>query len=163
MTRISLFSLLALLLISCSNDDEANSPDLIGGTEYRVTFNIDWNSTDFPTDYPSNAHFSKLIGWSHASNENFFRTGTFASAGIKNMAETGGTSPLDNEFVDLIDENSGFNYFIGSNISSGTGQIVLDVEVTEDHPSVTLATMIAPSPDWYLAVVRISRLLLPDL
>jgi hypothetical protein len=25
-----------------------------------------------------------------------------------------------------------------------------------EHPSITLATMIAPSPDWYIAVVNIN-------
>lgn len=121
-----------------------------------VTLNIDWNSTDFPTGYPSNAHFSKLIGWSHDSTQTFFKIGTIASPGIKNMAETGGTSPLDAEFVELIEEKKGFNYFIESNLGTGTGDIVVNVEVTMEHPSITLATMIAPSPDWYIAVVNIN-------
>ena len=29
--------------------------------DYRVSFVFDWNKTDFPTDYPSSAHFSPLF------------------------------------------------------------------------------------------------------
>jgi hypothetical protein len=157
MKRISLLILITLVFFACSKDNVV-TPDFKGGAEYMVTFNMNWNSTDFPTDYPSNDHFSRLIGWSHDSTQTLFKVGTLASAGIKNMAETGGTSPLDTEFADLIDEEKGFNYFIGSSLGSGTGNIVLNVEVTKEYPSITLATMIAPSPDWYVAVVNINLL-----
>jgi hypothetical protein len=43
-------------------------------------------------------------------------------------------------------------------LGTGTGEIVLKVEVTEEFPSVTLATMVAPSSDWYIAVVNINLL-----
>ena len=56
---------ISLLFFACSKDKDDVSPDSKGGTKYRVTFDIDWNSTNFPIDYPSGAHFSKLIGWSH--------------------------------------------------------------------------------------------------
>jgi hypothetical protein len=158
MKRINLISLITLLFFSCSKNKEEVSPDLKGGTEYTVTFKIDWNSKDFPKDFPSNAHFSKLIGWSHDSDQTLFKTGTQASAGIKNMSETGSTSPLYTELKELIEGKKGFNYFIGSGLGTGTGEIVLKVEVTEEFPSVTLATMVAPSSDWYIAVVNINLL-----
>lgn len=103
MRRINLLSLMVLLFFSCTKNKEDVSPDLKGGTEYTVTFKIDWNSKDFPKDYPSNAHFSRLIGWSHDAEQTFFKTGTQASAGIKNMAETGGTSPLSTELNELVE------------------------------------------------------------
>ncbi|MGI9533258.1 spondin domain-containing protein [Lutimonas sp.] len=156
MRHVGIFSLIALLFFACTDDEEMVSIDVKDSTEYLVTVNINWNPTDFPTSYPSNAHFSRLIGWSHDANQSFFKTGTFASNGIKTMAETGGTSPLEAELKELIEEGKGNNYFVGSNLSSGTGEIVLKVEVTEQHSSITLATMIAPSPDWYIAVVDIN-------
>ena len=156
MRRINLLSLMVLLFFSCTKNKEDVSPDLKGGTEYTVTFKIDWNSKDFPKDYPSNAHFSRLIGWSHDAEQTFFKTGTQASAGIKNMAETGGTSPLSTELNELVEAKQGLNYFIAGGLGSGTGEIVLTVEVTEEFPAVTLATMVAPSPDWYITVVNIN-------
>ena len=103
MRRINLLSLMVLLFFSCTKNKEDVSPDLKGGTEYTVTFKIDWNSKDFPKDYPSNAHFSRLIGWSHDAEQTFFKTGTQASSGIKNMAETGGTSPLRTDLNELVE------------------------------------------------------------
>ena len=40
-------------------------------------------------------------------------------------------------------------------MQSGTGTISLEVEIDEDYSAVTLSTMIAPSPDWYVAVVGV--------
>ena len=40
--------------------------------DYRVSFVFDWNKTDFPTDYPSTAHFSQLVGWVHEKNHTYF-------------------------------------------------------------------------------------------
>lgn len=156
MRQFSILIIMALLFFGCANEDDMVPNDVNNSTTYLVTLNIDWNSTDFPTNYPSNAHFSRVIGWSHNSNQSFFKTGTFASNGIKNMAETGGTSPLDDELTQLIEEEKGHDYFIGSGLGSGTGEIELKVEVTEQFSSITLATMIAPSPDWYIAVVDIN-------
>lgn len=72
--------------------------------KYKVTFTFKWNRTDFPLDYPSSAHFSSLIGWSHSPKSTFFKEGTIASDGIKNMAEFGTTSTLLNEFKTKIDQ-----------------------------------------------------------
>ena len=156
MRHIGILSLIVLLFFACTDDEDMVPNEAIESTEYLVTFNINWNSSDFPINYPSNAHFSRLIGWSHDVNQSFFKIGTLASDGIKNMAETGGTSPLDDELKQLIEEGKGHKHFIGSNLSSGTGEIEIRVEVTEQNSSITLATMIAPSPDWYIAVVDIN-------
>ena len=156
MRHVGIFSLIALLFFACTDDEDMVPNEAMESAEYLVTFTINWNSTDFPVNYPSNAHFSRLIGWSHETNPSFFKIGTLASDGIKNMAETGGTSPLDDELKKLIEEGKGHKHFTGSNLSSGTGEIEIRVEVTEQNPSITLATMIAPSPDWYIAVVDIN-------
>lgn len=162
MNRFSLvvLAISLLVLFSCKKDvkDLPQKPDDLQTTNYRVTFNINWNSTDFPTDYPSNAHFSKLIGWTHEPNTEFFKEGTLASEGIRKMAELGATTPLDIEINEKIATNEGLGLYIGNNLATGVGQISIDVVVDKYHPSVTLATMLAPSPDWYLAVVNINLL-----
>lgn len=87
--------LLALFIILGCEKDKVTERDV--AVKYKVTFNIDWNSTTFPIDYPSNAHFSKLVGWAHKSNNSFMSLGSYASLGIKKMAEEGSTIPLDDE------------------------------------------------------------------
>ncbi|MBI2281593.1 MAG: spondin domain-containing protein [Bacteroidetes bacterium] len=147
-------------ILSCKKDikDLPQKPDDLQTTNYRVTFNINWNNTDYPTDYPSNAHFSKLIGWSHEPNTEFFKEGTLASEGIRQMAELGATNTLSDEINEKISTKEGLGLYVGSNLSTGVGQITIDVVVDKYHPSVTLATMLAPSPDWYLAVVNVNLL-----
>ena len=155
-TRYLFFSLL-LLVMSCNKEDNNNkTPE--GVVKYEVTFNMKWSAANFPIDYPSNAHFSKLIGWSHRKDYTFFQPGTYASPGIKEMAEKGSTSPLDDEINNEIDYKEGLKLFIGNGLSSGTGTIKIEVYVNESNPNITLVTMLAPSPDWYLGVIDISML-----
>jgi len=148
------------VFLSCKKDvkDLPPNPKDLQTTNYRVTFNINWNSTDYPTDYPTNAHFSRLIGWTHEPNTEFFKEGTLASEGIRKMAELGATTPLDIEINEKIAAKEGLGLYIGNNLATGVGQISIDVVVDKHHPSVTLATMLAPSPDWYLAVVNVNLL-----
>lgn len=72
------------------------------------------------------------------------------------MAELGATTPLDNEINQRITTGEGLHLYIGNNLGSGVGQIEQLVTVDKNHTAVTLATMLAPSPDWYLAVVNIN-------
>jgi hypothetical protein len=157
---VTTLTISALALLSCKKDvnELPPKPDDLQTTNYRVTFNINWNSTDYPTDYPTNAHFSRLIGWTHESSTEFFKEGTLASEGIRQMAELGTTNTLSNEINARIATKEGLGLYVGSNLSSGVGQITIDVMVDKFHPSVTLATMLAPSPDWYLAVVNVNLL-----
>lgn len=155
MRNLIILLIIGVLLSSCNKDDENELPE---GIQYTVTFTMNWNSTDFPLDYPSNDHFSPLIGWSHNVNSTFFQLGTMASAGIKNMAETGNTSPLSEEIDSKISNGEGYFNILGSGLDSGTGEISVDIVVNESNPAVTLSTMVAPSPDWYVAVVNVNLL-----
>ena len=151
MKKNQLFSLfiIVLIFIQCKKDDPSIAT-------YEVAFCLNWNSNDFPIDYPSNAHFSKLIGWSHQSENDFFALGTMASDGIKNMAELGDNSALINELNNKINDGKGLDCVIGENLNKGVGTISLNIDVNKENPSVTLATMLAPSPDWYVAVVDVN-------
>lgn len=155
MRNLLMILAVGLVLLGCKKDDETELPE---GIQYTVTFTMNWNSTDFPLDYPSNDHFSPLIGWSHNVNSTFFQVGTMASAGIKNMAETGNTSPLSEELDTKISNGEGYFKIIGSGLDSGVGEISVDFVVNESNPMVTLSTMVAPSPDWYVAVTNINLL-----
>ena len=139
---------ISILFIQCKKEDTEAT--------YEVTFDINWNAEDFPIKYPSNPHFSKIIGWSHSSSNDFFALGSMASGGIKEMAELGSTEPLSEEIDNKIKNKEGYDLVVGDNLGSGVGKITVKVKVNEENPSVTLATMIAPSPDWYLAVVNVN-------
>jgi len=155
MNRYLVFISLVFLVfsLSCNKDD-----DKAEGIEYTVTFTFNWNSLDFPEDYPSNAHFSKLIGWNHLPTSDFFELGTLASEGIEVMAETGSITPLDSEINAKIVNGEGINLYVDDPLSSGTGSVSLNIIVDSEFSSVTLVSMIAPSPDWYVGVVNFNLL-----
>lgn len=152
------------LLSSCVNADINNesapfSPEnyessSVTSQTYEVVFTFDWNANDFPTDYPSGTHFSQLVGWVHQSNNTLFSEGEIASDGIEEMAEFGGTSTLVTELQSFIDQGQGQSTYTGSGLNSGVGNITIDIEVSTLFSFVTLFTMIAPSPDWYVGCLN---------
>lgn len=147
--------IILVFFLSCKKEKGRD----LSKAKYRVVFSINWNAQDFPIDYPSNAHFSPLIGWSHQINNTFFAVDSLASVGIKDMAERGKTSPLDNELNANIANGEGHQLYIGDGLPSGVGEIRIEVEVTQDFPEVTLVTMVAPSPDWYLGALNVNLLM----
>ena len=118
---------------------------------YTVTFEAVWNSTTHPTDFPSNAHFSGLIGATHDSSVHFWERGELSTAGIQNMAEKGSKSPLDAEIDSAIMTGAAESLLSGDGTSS-PGSVSLDFSIYATHSLVTLVTMVAPSPDWFAGV-----------
>lgn len=163
---LSLF-IFSILFVSCVVSDVELEPQLVindpdfllkQDATYEVRFIFDWNSTDFPNEYPSSAHFSPLVGWVHEKDHSYFKEGELASSGIEQMAETGSTTTLVNELEALIDQNEGLATYTGSGLNSGVGTISIDIEVNRDFPAVSLASMLAPSPDWFVACVSVNLL-----
>jgi hypothetical protein len=121
-------------------------------SRYRVTFQSTWNRSTHPTDFPSNAHFSPLVGGTHDARVRFWSEGNAASAGIRDMAERGRTSPLDLEVGSAIGAGTAARTLIGGAIDATPGFVTLDFDIDQTHPLVTLVSMIAPSPDWFVGV-----------
>ena len=120
---------------------------------YRVTFDGKWTTSVTSGGLPSGAHFSPLIGAVHNDSVTFWSVGGTASAGIESMAEVGGTSTLKSE----INANSNALAVIEKSLpSGGTPTATVDIAVTTAHPLVTLLSMIAPSPDWFVGVSGLS-------
>ena len=124
---------------------------------YTVTFEGQWNAAATPGGVPGGAHFSRLIGAVHNSRATFLRSGEAASDGVESMAEEGGWRSLRDE-VDNAGTNA-LNVLTGDTDNIGpTTSKALAVTVTADHPRVTLLTMIAPSPDWFVGVSGLTLL-----
>jgi len=71
------------------------------------------------------------------------------------MAETGSKAILLNEISALEAAGSAKFTISGPGVSPSPGQTSLEFDITLTHPLVTITTMIAPSPDWFLAVSEI--------
>lgn len=119
---------------------------------YELTFQATWSEETHPTDFPRNPHFSGLIGAVHDASLRLWEVGQLASPGIKSMAETGAKSPLDAEINALIDGGSACTLISGGGINRSPGAVSVTFDVTPDCAWVSVVTMIAPSPDWFVGV-----------
>ena len=124
--------------------------------QYQLTFEATWSAETHPIDFPSNPHFSGLIGASHTQAVRLWEEGGAATPGIKNMAETGGKSPLDSEIDARIADGSACAIISGGGISSSPGVATVTFTVNQDCPVVSVVSMIAPSPDWFVGVSSLS-------
>lgn len=121
---------------------------------YQVTFASSWSEETHP-GFPLGAHFSSLIGATHNLSATFWMSGTLASPGIEQMAETGGTALMRDEInaagSDVLETIS------ASALGTSPAEVTIpQITVDQNHPLVTLVTMIAPSPDWFVGVHDLS-------
>jgi hypothetical protein len=72
------------------------------------------------------------------------------------MAETGAKSPLDREIESLITEGSACVLLSGGGIGLSPGEVTVEFTVSQQCPLVTVVSMIAPSPDWFVGVTGLS-------
>lgn len=131
-----------------------------GSAMYSATFEATWSNETHPhANFPASAHFSSLIGATHNADSTFWQAGALASEGIERMAETGGTSTLRNEVEAQIALNNALAVLSGGSVPVSPGSATIDsFEVNQSFPLVTLVTMIAPSPDWFVGVSNLSLL-----
>ena len=124
---------------------------------YTVTFTGAWTAEATPGGVPDGAHFSPLIGGVHNADVAFLEAGGQATPGIESMAERGRTATLTEEI-----QAAGPNALSVLRKDSGPGATASDtfeaVTVTAGHPQITLLSMIAPSPDWFVGVFGLSLL-----
>ncbi len=168
------FLLCASLALACQSDSESNDTsntdtpnmddtppmmsgpgDCSGSYMYRLTVSFEWNGEgNTHSNAPRGAHFSPVFVATHRAGVDFWKLGALASKGIESMAETGGTSTLRQEFMSSEQADC---------IFSGTGargpksnQVVhsqnIEFPFDPDFPFVTVVSMIAPSPDWFVGI-----------
>ena len=138
-------------------DPQAHDAAAGASATYTVTFTGAWTVEATPGGVPDGVHFSPLIGGVHNAEVAFLEAGGKATPGIESMAERGRTATLTEEI-----EAAGANALSVLRKESGPGATATDsfesVTVTADHPLITLLTMIAPSPDWFVGVFGLSLL-----
>jgi hypothetical protein len=123
---------------------------------YRVSFDSTWRSETHPDDFPPDAHYSRLVGATHSDRVRFWAAGAPASAGIQAMAERGRTTPLDTEVQAAVAAGTARGLILGEALDRSPGVASAEFEIGRDHPLVTLVTMVAPSPDWFVGVAGLS-------
>ena len=125
---------------------------------YSVTFQGTWTTTVTSGSLPSGAHFTTLIGGVHNAEVTFLREGGMASGGVELVAELGGTSTLATEVNRAKPNALSVLQGSGGNIDPTGSSTINPVTLTTDHPRVTLLSMVAPSPDWFVGVSGLTLL-----
>ncbi len=143
---IYLFAL--LLCLGCSTDGDLPPFDII----YEVTFESFWSEISHPNDFPEGeAHFSPMVVLTHQRNNMLFHIDSLATPGIKEMAETGATTLLQQENGIRILRDEALDRAIGTSFDS-PGSDKLFIGLTQFNSKVSVVSMIAPSPDWFVGV-----------
>lgn len=146
-TNLLLGVFILLISVNCYAQSVAN---------YSIVFESYWETpTGDPVNgistipLPSNPHWSPLAIATHSTPNSILQMGTAASAGIESIAETGSTTAFQNEVTANPDADK---FVIGGGLNSAQGTITRSIQVSSDYPYVSLASMIAPSPDWFIAI-----------
>jgi hypothetical protein len=119
---------------------------------YEVSFDATWSAQSHPRDFPANPHFSPLVGGTHSAREGFWEAGRIASDGIEAMAERGNPSLLADEIRAAVGRGNAEFVLRGDPLSLSPGSVGLEFAISDRFPLVTLVTMVAPSPDWFVGV-----------
>ena len=139
--------LLSLLLISAFGFSQSIAT-------YSFTFESDWSSTNHGT-LPGNAHWSNMVGATHNTMNEFLELGVVATNGIKRVAELGSNSVFFDEVDAAItagDANQWLQMAFEDPNDASSGVSLVSMSVSKDFPLLTLVSMIAPSPDWFIAI-----------
>jgi len=127
------------------------SQDVVETATYEVVLDMYWSEGTHGGYFPEDAHVSPFIVWTHTGRNRLFAPGEEASLGLEKMAELGGSVTLEKEIQKEIIQKSIATYVISDRIDvPGVGREMISVPKT--HASITMVAMIAPSPDWFLAI-----------
>jgi len=120
--------------------------------KYSVTFDGTWSAATHPMEYPSNAHFSGLIGATHDAGYVLFRDGQTATDGLEKLSEMGAHSPLDKEIRAAIEKGDAGALVESDPLFNLPSSTSVTFTIDPKHPMVSFVAMIAPSPDWFAGV-----------
>lgn len=128
-----------------------------GPVKYRAEITPLWTKENFPIEYPDTSlihkpHFSGLIGTAHRADFHLFTEGQMPSPGLERLSEEGKHDPLDAEIKAAVATGAALALAESEPLKDFTQTATAEVSVDGTHPLVTLVAMIAPSPDWFLAV-----------
>lgn len=124
---------------------------------FEVHFDAIWSPQTHPGAWPANAHWSGPVGGVHNGNVHFWREGETASEGIRLMAERGQQASLAAEIQAAVPAGKAYFTLTANGLGSPAQQVItFPKATTRDFPLLTLCSMIAPSPDWFVGVAGLS-------
>ncbi|MBT4485025.1 MAG: hypothetical protein HOC71_15275 [Candidatus Latescibacteria bacterium] len=130
--------------------------------EYTITFTSTWSAETHPLDFPQTPHFSPIIGAYHNERLLFWEEGGLATPGIRELAETGARNIVTEEILAAIDSDDANVLLWGGGIPVSPGSVTITFTAHRNFHYVTLASMLAPSPDWFVGVAGLDLFSVDD-
>jgi hypothetical protein len=142
----------SLVCLGAAHAASAEAP-----VRYQVSFERSWSAQTHPEDFPLLAHFSPVIGATHGRGYELLPQGKPATAGLEKLCEEGKHQPLDAEIRAAIAKgDAGVLIETTDPLRSVPGVATATFEIDAAHPMVSIAAMIAPSPDWCAVAADVS-------
>lgn len=161
-------AVLAAGLVACSKAEGEHNGDAMAddmamndSATYRIVFRSTWTPARHAFEYPpsgpiSGPHFSGLIGTTHNSGYTIFADGRTPTLGLERLSEEGRHSPLDDEIRAARTAGTAGMLFESGPLRDFGDSLVVEVRADRQHPLLSLAAMIAPSPDWFTGVSNLA-------
>ena len=154
-----LLSFSCLFLLACTNEETPLTDPIEDRKIYTVEVAFNWRAEQLPSsigEFPDGAHFSPVIGAIHTEGNGFFEKGGSSTAGMEAMAETGATTILSQEIEAQVATREALTLFEAQAGSTATQAVeITDINAQDEFVFLSLVSMIAPSPDWFVALQNI--------
>ncbi|HVF96753.1 MAG TPA: spondin domain-containing protein [Flavisolibacter sp.] len=143
---------ICLLILFASCKKEVTVKDDFSEASYKITITGLWRAPQFSV--PAGAHFTYFSGAVHNEQAVLWKPGNLATPGIEAIAEQGNQFPLFTEVDNLI---AGKKAIAQINIPPPVpdGSISRTVYCNNRFSHLSFASMIAPSPDWFVGITEL--------
>lgn len=142
---------LIMQLFSCKKEEVLS--EQFSEASYKITITGTWKSPQFSV--PAGAHFTYFSGMVHNKGSQLWKSESFATVGLEAIAETGYQGPLFEEVDSIIAKNAAITQ-INIPPPSPEGTITRTVYLNSNFSCISFASMIAPSPDWFVGVTGLN-------
>lgn len=148
--KISHLLFIATFVLSCKKQkpDVPNAEAL-----YRIRITMNWEGPNLGV--PTGAHVTGLAGIIHAKDTFLWTPSQLATPGLEDLAETGNTLRIALESDAILAAGKALSTFLIPP-PPVTGTAEARFLFSTDHPCISFASMIAPSPDWFMGIHSLS-------
>lgn len=152
--KIAVYFFLSVTFFTChKNRDVLTVP--YSEASYKIIISMNWASPAFGV--PAGAHFTSFTGMVHNKDTFLWKPGAYATKGLEDVAEVGSNINMNIEIDAILFKNKGLSKFTipPPNV---TGTIDTNLTLNTFNPYISFASMIAPSPDWFIGLHDFSLL-----
>ncbi|KAI0214571.1 Spondin-2 [Lamellibrachia satsuma] len=147
-----------ILIISAADAVGGQSSDAAAAcraepiVKYSLTLQTFWARKYFPKQYPRyrpRAQWSKLIGRSHDDTYSLWQLEQPATRAMRQFSERGISNRLESER-----QGAGgvLDTFLAPRMRRGSGKTTVEFFVDTQHPKISVASRLIPSPDWFVGL-----------